>query len=305
MAAPTVRSVTTLGVAGPGTSTISVTTPSDTAVGDLLVIFLSNDYYTASGLGLNSVSPSATATEVTAAACDAGSNNPHIKVWTAPVTTAGAATVTVHTGHTDEEQALCVFVIAGGASSADTGTSTFTTGNTTTWTCSALTTSVADCLVLAHWQGNSLTGGKNLTAPSGWTTQYDDLAEGSFATCEGASQTFASSGSTGTFAASCNNPGRGYGVSAVAIAPGGPTTVNGTASLSAQSSLTAAGTPVRIGASALTSQSTVIAAALVTTFGVPPQRSRTLPLLHPGLFSYMDLLTLVLSLIWSLPGKLR
>ena len=215
MAAPTIRSLTTKGETASATTT-SVTTPS-AQVGDLLVIIASNDFYLMSDVALQSISPSATATQVTACNADAGSNLAHVKVWTAPVVTAGAVTVTTVSTHTDEERALIVYIIAG-AAGGGANTGSIGTGTGTTWTCTSMTTTSPDCLVLAHWQGDSTSGGSTLAPPGGaWTTQYDDLLEGTFSRAEGASNIFTAAGATGTFSAT-TSASHGFAASAVAIA---------------------------------------------------------------------------------------
>jgi hypothetical protein len=211
----TVSSITTHAVGDPSAS-VSVTTPS-ASVDDLLLIILSNDFYTLSELALNSITPTATATEITNFAADGGSSQPHIKAWWAPVTTAGAATVSAATGHSDEEKALAVYVLSG----ADTSNPVDDAANSGTVTTSqnpvapAVSPSTSDALLVCHIQGDSTTFGVTYSAPGSMTPRYNDT-DGTFMRIVGATEQLSTSGSTGTRTFT-GDLSRGWVASSVAI----------------------------------------------------------------------------------------
>lgn len=114
---PTIRSITTATNAST-TASISVTTsesPNTTRVGDVVCVWVANDFYTLATFPAN---PTATGTPsfTQPASCvlDAGTNDAHQKVWFYDVNTAGAQTVTAtFTGTHDEERSITVIVYDG------------------------------------------------------------------------------------------------------------------------------------------------------------------------------------------------
>jgi hypothetical protein len=90
------------------TATVSVTTsetPSATAVGDLVLVFHLNDFYTTTTMGTPTATGSPTLTAITGGSADGGSNLGHINGWWYVANTAGAQTITVtETGAHDEEK---------------------------------------------------------------------------------------------------------------------------------------------------------------------------------------------------------
>lgn len=222
----TVKSVTTQAVSGGGL-TISVTTPA-ASVGDLLLIILSNDYYLLADMGLNSISPTATSTEITSFAADGGTSQPHIKAWWAPVATAGAATVTATTGHTDEERALAVYILSG----ADTSSPVDGAANSGAVTSAqnvvapAVTPSASTDMLFCHIQTDGAGFGTVYTTPGSMTTQYS-VTDGTFMQAIGATEQLVASGSTGTRTFTGNRT-NGWVASSVAIktASGGGGTAN-------------------------------------------------------------------------------
>lgn len=114
----TIRSVT-VGTDTGATASVAATTPGTTQVGDLLVIAHSNDFYALTNMPTPTCTGSPTLTAITNGTADGGTNEGHIKTYTAVANTSGANTVTVtETGTHDEEKAMVVYVLAG----ADTTT---------------------------------------------------------------------------------------------------------------------------------------------------------------------------------------
>lgn len=193
----TINSVTTYAVSGGGAN-ISVTTPS-ASVGDLLLIILSNDYYSLSEMGLNSITPTATATQITDFTADGGANQPHIKAWWAPVVTAGAVTVSATTGHTDEEKALVVYILSGAdtTSPIDAAANSGAVTSAQSAVAPAVSPSASTDLLFCHMQTDGAGHSTTYTTPGSMTAQYS-LTDGVFMQAIGASEQLSASGSTGT-----------------------------------------------------------------------------------------------------------
>ncbi len=196
-----VKSVTTNAASGTGSS-ISITTPA-ASVGDLLIIILSNDYYNFSELTLTSISPTATATEVTGFGDDGGTNTAHFRAWWASVATAGAATVQCDTGHADEEKTLAVYVLSGADTSspiddaANVGTVQAAQQNPVAPSVSPAT---SNAFLLNHISsdGNSAGASSTLTAPGSSSNTYNITDPSSFMRSAGGSEQLSASGATGT-----------------------------------------------------------------------------------------------------------
>jgi len=195
----TVKSVSTNKLSnGTGPNTISVTTPS-ASVGDLLVIIVSNDFYTQAAIGLDSITPTATATNITNFDSDAGSNKPHIKGWWAPVTTAGAVTVVGNTGHPDEEKALVVYILSGADTTApiDDSAHTSTVTNSSSLIAPSVSPAGTTDLLISYIQTDGSNSNPTATAPGGMSNTYS-LDEGGVAQAFGGSELLSASGATGT-----------------------------------------------------------------------------------------------------------
>lgn len=91
------------------TAALSFTLAAGSAVGDLLVLIHANDWYAATNL----TTPTGTAasTWTLQDTFDGGTSQSHIKIWTAPVTTAGAQTVLPNGSTTDEERGAALWRI--------------------------------------------------------------------------------------------------------------------------------------------------------------------------------------------------
>jgi len=192
----TVKSVTTQAVSGG--ATISVTTPA-ASVGDLLLIILSNDYYLLADMGLNSITPTATATEILNFDTNGGTNQPHIKAWWAPVTTAGAVTVTATTGHNDEERGLVVYILSGANTSTpiDGAANSGAVTSAQNAVAPAVSPSASTDLLICHVQTDGAGFGTVYTPPGSMTSRYN-ITDGTFMRVVGATEQLAASGSTGT-----------------------------------------------------------------------------------------------------------
>lgn len=104
---PAIREV--LSANAVGLATFDLVTGAGTQVDDLLVAIHTNNFYTAAALP----APTGTAgTWTLRETADIGTNDSHIKVWTRPVTVAGAQTVTF-TRVSDEEHGATLFVLTG------------------------------------------------------------------------------------------------------------------------------------------------------------------------------------------------
>jgi len=111
---PTIRSITTVTNAS-ATASISVTSsesPSATRVGDVVCVWVANDFYTLSTFPANpTATGTPTFTQPASCVLDAGTNTAHQKVWFYNANTAGAQTVSAtFTGTHDEERAITVIV---------------------------------------------------------------------------------------------------------------------------------------------------------------------------------------------------
>ena len=113
----TIRSVT-VGTNTGSSSTVAAVTPAvgggAAVAGDVLLIIHSNSFYALSNMPTPTVVPSLTVTAVTGGVGDGGTNEGHIKCYTAVAGVGGAHTVSVtETGSADEEKAMTVYVLGG------------------------------------------------------------------------------------------------------------------------------------------------------------------------------------------------
>jgi hypothetical protein len=215
----TVNSVTTNLIAATSSS-ISVTTPA-ASVGDLLVIILSNDYYDLADMSLTSITPTATATEMTSFGSDGGAGSqPNIKGWWAPVVSAGAVTVIADTGHSDEEKVLAVYLLSGAdtTSPVDDSTSIGAIASGTDLSAPSVSPATATALLICHLQTDGITAapGSTLTPPGTMSNAYN-LTDGTFMRAIGASQLLSASGATGTRTWTGTRAGVNYTAASVAI----------------------------------------------------------------------------------------
>lgn len=191
------------------TPTIAVTTDASPQVGDLLLIFHGNDYYTAASMPDPTVSPgSPTVTAVPGGSADAGSSTAHVKSYTAVVTTAGAQTVSVtETGTADEDKILAVYVLGGADTTnpVDAAAGQFNTVISSAQDAPSVSPSTSDALLVAHNNSGGGSGANSYTSPGSMTEQYDVHVGG--VSGVGATEQLTASGATGvrTFTAVGNN----------------------------------------------------------------------------------------------------
>ena len=104
---------------------ITLSLGAGTAIGDLLVAFSADDFYTAAEITTPLTSQPVTWT--LHHTVDGGSNDNHCKVWTGAVTVAGAQNVVFSNAtHLDHERFGAVFVLSTSGVSFDTVASTET-----------------------------------------------------------------------------------------------------------------------------------------------------------------------------------
>lgn len=197
-----VRSVT-VGTDDGTNATVSATTPSSTQVGDLLVISHSNDFYALTNMPTPTCTGSPTLTAITNGTADGGTNEGHIKTYTAVANTAGANTVTVtETGTHDEEKAMVVYVLTG----ADTTTPIDTAANLNgtpandNQNCPSVTTSTSDAFLIC-FNNSGPSSNSAYGSPGSMTEQYEIHVGGMSGV--GATEQLAASGATGVRTFTC------------------------------------------------------------------------------------------------------
>ena len=194
MSTPAVRELVAPAI-GTGAS-LTATTGAGTAVGDLLVLIHGYDYYAAT----NMLTPTGTAgTWTLQCTGDGGTNRTHIKVWTRPVSSGGAQTVTVNSsGTNDATHFVNVYVLNGSTLTlaVDGAAGQNGTGGGTSHDCPSVSpTGADDLLICAAGAGPDQNG--DYTAPSGMTKQ-NELDNTPFSTMATFTQTLSASGATGT-----------------------------------------------------------------------------------------------------------
>lgn len=190
-----IRSITTdIGTQDP----ISVVTPSDTEVGDLLVIITANDFYALSNIQTPTVTGSPTVNAIPDATADAGTNAAHIKAWWAVANTAGANTITENeTGSADEDKILAVYVLTGADTTTpiDIADSAFGSSSTS-HVCPSVDPNEIDSFLICHASSGGGAATTSHTTPGTLTERYD-LSEGGISGV-GGTQQLASGDATGT-----------------------------------------------------------------------------------------------------------
>lgn len=184
------------GVRSSDDSDLSLTLPASTAVGDLVVLIHSNDYYTLAALATPTGTAVTTWVQKTDATYDGGSNANHVKVWTGAVTTGGASTVVANWGGPDGfEERYAQALVFTSVATYDVGVSAAQSANTT-WTLPSVSAASVDCYLVGTC--SSATGGvTNYTFPGSMTplTEQDGTTEATFRT---GWEWRTASGSTGT-----------------------------------------------------------------------------------------------------------
>src|SRR4051812_159135 len=200
----------------------TVTLGAGTAVGDLLLIFHGNDFYTAAGLPTPTSSQALSGLTLRGTA-DQGASQAHVKFWTAVTTVAGTQTGSGNRV-TDEEVSLHVIVLDGStvntASFIDGTVATGgATASTTAMVAPAVSPSTADALLVSMVQTNGAASATpSFTQPSGMT-ERTDVADGFFTGSSTASLVLSASGTTGTKTFTCTAT-QGYATVSVAVKGG-------------------------------------------------------------------------------------
>jgi len=154
-ASPTVREVLTSAAYSGTTSSTSITTGAGTQVGDLLVAFGGVPFNDV-GITTTTVPNAPTGTSGTwtnRGAVNRQDARPHLQIWTRPVTTAGAQTVTWGVAPTgsDSSAHLTVYVLSGAGLSVGAAAITIGMPANTSWPAPSVACAVND-LLLCDWQ---------------------------------------------------------------------------------------------------------------------------------------------------------
>jgi hypothetical protein len=178
--------------AGNNTSQITFTLGAGTLTTDTLVLFHSDNFYTAADL----LTPTGTAasTWTLRLTRDNGTNEHHIKVWTAPVTTGGASTVVTNSTNVDNERYAAVFVLQS-SPEFDTAAGAGDTSGSPNYVAPSVTPTAGktDDLLLCGWA----TGLTTFSMPGGMTA-YTERDVGGAASYIVASEQLVSDAATGT-----------------------------------------------------------------------------------------------------------
>ena len=222
-----IRSVT-VGTNNGSSATVSATTPSDTAVGDLLIIIHGNDFHLLSNMPTPTVTGSPTVTAIPDAVADGGTNLAHIKGYWAVANTSDANTVSVtETGTADEEKCMVVYVLTGADTSDPIDAAANNTGTTTnSQVAPAVSPTSSDAYVITHVNSGGGGSAAAYTSPGDVTEQYEVHVGGLSGV--GAVKQLAASGSTGTFTYTTGVDSTPYGAVTIAVrtaAGGGNATV--------------------------------------------------------------------------------
>jgi hypothetical protein len=194
-----IRSVT---VATGTAATISVITsesPAATQIGDLVVFFHGNDFYTAATMGTPTATGSPTITQVGNPLADGGANLAHIRAYWYVVNTAGAQTIQVtESGSADEDKVLVAYVLAGADTVNPIDDSAGTAAaSATSQPAPSVSPTTTDALVIIHNNSGGGNAAASYISPGDVTEQYEHHAGGMSGV--GATKQLAASGPTGTF----------------------------------------------------------------------------------------------------------
>lgn len=205
------------------TASSTLTLAAGSAVGDLLVLVQANDFYTLATL----LTPTGTAASAWTARTtfDGGSNLPHVKVWTAPVTTAGAQTVIANYTNADEEKGIALWRIPGAIFSISAHLSGVASASHVAPT---LANTSVDAIRMCFWTANDAgTGEYNYTLPGAPFVGAPERDLAGFSTYGAGYEPITSGAATGTKTATASvatHPSLGTSVLAVAsgAAPAAP-----------------------------------------------------------------------------------
>jgi hypothetical protein len=204
-------------------ATVSVTTAETTAtsVGDLVVVFHGNDFYTTTTMGTPTATGSPTMNAITTA--DGGSNLAHINGWWYVANTGGAQTISAtETGTHDDEKAITAYVLGGADTTTPIDSAAPATGVTSvSLVAPAVTPTGSDSLLICYVNSGGGASASSHTPPPGMTEDTDFQAGGISGSA--ASLLLSASGSTGTktFTAANSVPFAAVSVAIKSAAGGG------------------------------------------------------------------------------------
>lgn len=198
----TIREQLETGVTG-GANPMSHTLGSGTTTTDLLVAIVVDDYYSLANMP-STLGGTAASSWTTRLSVDGGDPDLHARVFTAPVTTAGAQTVTATWGaSSDHEKYFGVWVLqdspefdAADGSETDTASTSHVAPSLTP------TAGKTDDLMICFW---GIGGGTTTYTVPGSMTPYTQYSPGGSATYIAAREQLASDSATGTRTAASVN----------------------------------------------------------------------------------------------------
>lgn len=186
MATPTIREV----VSGGAVDDVTVATGAGTTSGDLLVIIHGMDWDTAAQMTAPTV-PAGVGVPQLQATGDHGTNSPHIKMWTAAVTSNGAKSISSN-GVAGDSQVLHVYVLAGANATPEDAAGS-SGDNETTHLAPSVSADTSDGLMISAVM--SFTGGAYSTAVM---TERADTDVSGNCRMASASLVLSATGATGT-----------------------------------------------------------------------------------------------------------
>lgn len=244
------RSVST-GNDGGVSATVTAVTPGTTQIGDVVVVFHSNDFYALSNMVAPTATGSPTMNAVLNATADGTATGSHIKTWWYVANTGGAQTVSAtETGTHDDDKALALWVYANADTTnpIDDSSNTVVTVSSGTNIVTGVSPTSATAQLAIHLHTSNSAGTASYTPPGSMTEQYDIAA---FTRFTGASESLSASGATGT---RTFTPASSVPFVAVAVA------IKGAAGASPDQNVTPSGVPtaVALGSPAITRGSVTV-----------------------------------------------
>lgn len=170
MAAPTIVEVLSDEASGSGIQA-SITTASGTAVNDILLVIVTDNYYTSYNNPIEWSGGLTSFTHIVLADNAGSGNRPKINAWWTKVTSGGAKNITV-IPTSDEEVYMVVMVLRGADTTTpvDVFNTAWDVSAETTLVIPVVTTTVPDTLVVA---AGNIQSNVNMTSPSPWTEQAE------------------------------------------------------------------------------------------------------------------------------------
>lgn len=196
-----------------------MTTNSSPVAGDTILLFQGQDWDAISTM--TTPTGGGTWTQL-GTGWDAGANNPGIKIWTRPVTTGGAQTITINGVNGDF---VCAsYIVFAGSATFGTPAGTATSASSTTCIAPSVTAATATDLLFTAYLSLTFSGSAVFTVPTGMTAQ-DERNNGTTSDWLVARLQLSASGATGTKTAPAGTSSQGYVAVAITAsdpAPSGP-----------------------------------------------------------------------------------